>query len=127
MLSTKKAAAEQTEFLEEVVAIARRAATPVLEIYESNFRVRAKEDASPVTDADERAHDVIVEALGVLTPDVPVISEEGPKPDPCGRFWLVDPLDGTKEFAGRIGEFTINIALVEDGRPTVGVVLAPAV
>ena len=116
----------QIELLKEVVAIARSAGKAVLEVYESSFSVRAKDDASPVTDADERAHQLIVRALETVTPDIPVISEEGAKTDANARFWLVDPLDGTKEFIGRNGEFTVNIALVEDGRPALGVVLAPA-
>jgi 3'(2'), 5'-bisphosphate nucleotidase len=118
---------KQSELLQPVVAIARKAAVAVLDVYESRFNVRAKDDASPVTEADERAHELIVPALDALTPGVPVISEEGPQPAACARFWLVDPLDGTKEFIQRNGEFTINVALVEDGRPTLGVVLAPAI
>ena len=116
----------QKELLEEVVAIARRAAVAVLDVYEKSFSVRAKDDASPVTEADERAHELIVPALEALTPGIAVISEEGAQPAASARFWLVDPLDGTREFIQRNGEFTINVALVEDGRPALGVVLAPA-
>ena len=126
MLSTEGQGRIQKQMLEEVVLIAQKAAKAVLEVYGSGFGVRTKDDASPVTEADERAHDVIVPALAALTPGVPVISEEGARPDAGERFWLVDPLDGTKEFIERNGEFTINIALVENCRPTLGVVLAPA-
>ena len=91
-----------------------------------------KADKSPVTDADHAAEAIIVAGLRALTPDTPVVAEEemaaGRVPDASngGPFWLVDPLDGTKEFIKRNGEFTVNIALIEDGRPTLGIVLAPA-
>ncbi len=93
--------------------------------------VREKADASPVTEADEVAEAYILEALAKLTPDIPIVSEEaaseGYLPDVSGGcFWLVDPLDGTREFLSHNGEFTVNIALVEDGRPVAGVVHAPA-
>lgn len=92
---------------------------------------RAKPDQSPVTDADHAAEAIILAGLHRLTPEVPVVAEEevaaGRVPQVDGRpFWLVDPLDGTKEFLRRNGEFTVNIALVERGRLVVGVVLAPA-
>jgi 3'(2'), 5'-bisphosphate nucleotidase len=117
--------------LEALLPIAREAGRAILEVYATDFTARGKADASPVTEADERAEAIILEALGRLTPEVPVVSEEaasaGKIPDVRRRFWLVDPLDGTKEFISRNGEFTVNIALVEDGRPTLGVVFAPAV
>ena len=101
-----------------------------MQVYDSDFAVRGKADLSPVTDADERAEAVILARLAALTPDIAVISEEqaavGRAPPPARRFWLVDPLDGTREFVRRNGEFTVNVALVEDGRPTLGVVFAPA-
>jgi 3'(2'), 5'-bisphosphate nucleotidase len=116
--------------LEDVVTIARRAACEILDVYASDFRVTEKADASPVTDADERAAKVIVRELAALRPSYPVFCEDSPQAaggqTPRGRFWLVDPLDGTKEFIRRNGEFTVNIALVEDGQPVLGVVLAPA-
>ncbi|MCY1272183.1 3'(2'),5'-bisphosphate nucleotidase CysQ [compost metagenome] len=116
--------------LENVIAIARAAGELVGEIYRSDFEVRGKEDASPVTEADERAEALILQALALHTPEIPVISEEataaGRVPAVAQRFWLVDPLDGTREFISRNGEFTVNIALVEDGEPVLGVVLAPA-
>src|SRR5208282_4464176 len=101
----------------------------ILEVYATNFEVRDKSDASPVTAADERAEAIILAALAKLTPSIPVVSEEaaaaGRTPAVAERFWLVDPLDGTKEFINRNGEFTVNIALIENGYPTLGVVLAP--
>jgi 3'(2'), 5'-bisphosphate nucleotidase len=117
--------------LEGVVAAAREAGDAILEIYATDFAVRGKDDSSPVTLADERAEALILHRLGVLTPGVPLIAEEavaaGHAPDISGgRFWLVDPLDGTKEFIGRNGEFTVNIALIDKGQPVLGVVLAPA-
>jgi 3'(2'), 5'-bisphosphate nucleotidase len=116
--------------LEDVIAIARDAGKVVMEVYATDFAVRGKDDASPVTEADERAERVIVPALAALTPGVPVVAEEevaaGRVPTVGERFWLVDPLDGTKEFIGRNGEFTVNVALIEQGVPVLGVVLAPA-
>jgi len=113
--------------------IAERAGKEILAYYVEGgeIEIRRKADASPVTDADQAAEDFILAALKLLTPDVPVISEEaseaGHQPDISGgRFWLVDPLDGTKEFISRNGEFTVNIALIENGRPVAGVVHAPA-
>jgi 3'(2'), 5'-bisphosphate nucleotidase len=92
--------------------------------------VHGKADESPVTEADERAEALIVPALQALAPDVPVVAEEavaaGGMPVVGDRFWLVDPLDGTREFIGRNGEFTVNIALICDGAPVLGVVYAPA-
>lgn len=112
-------------------AIAVRAGEVILEVYSGEHGVRAKADASPVTIADERADRLIVAALEELTPDIPVVSEEtvetsGPAAAGAPLFWLVDPLDGTKEFIKRNGEFTVNIALVRDGRPVAGVVHIPA-
>jgi 3'(2'), 5'-bisphosphate nucleotidase len=118
------------ELLEQVLPITRAAGQAVLEVYATNFEVRDKSDTSPVTEADERAEAIILAALAKLTPSIPVVSEEaaaaGRIPAVAERFWLVDPLDGTKEFINRNGEFTVNIALIENGRPTLGVVLAPA-
>ena len=102
-----------------------------MRIYAGDHGVRDKADESPVTDADHAAELVIVTRLRALTPDVPVVAEEemaaGRVPAiGDGPFWLVDPLDGTKEFIKRNGEFTVNIALIEAGQPTLGIVLAPA-
>ena len=120
------------EMLEDVALLARQAGAVVMGIYATDFTVRGKGDASPVTEADEQAEAVIQAGLAALTPDIPVVAEEavanGCAPDVSGgRFWLVDPLDGTKEFVGRNGEFTVNIALIEHGVPVLGVVLAPAI
>lgn len=116
--------------LEEAVDIARAAGVAVLEVYEAELAVRTKGDGSPVTAADERAEGIILERLARIAPHVPIVSEESQDAARSGRaaecFWLVDPLDGTREFLEHRDEFTINIALVEDGMPRVGVVLAPA-
>lgn len=102
----------------------------VMAVYATDFAVRGKDDASPVTQADEEAERLILTALRQLTPDIPIVAEEeaaaGKIPEIAGRFWLVDPLDGTKEFINRNGEFTVNIALVKNGAPVLGVVFAPA-
>ena len=102
-------------------------------IYATDFAVQGKADASPVTLADQQAEAVIVAGLRALTPDIPIVAEEAmaagdaPRLAAGGRFWLVDPLDGTREFVARNGEFTVNIALIDRGQPVLGVVLAPAV
>jgi 3'(2'), 5'-bisphosphate nucleotidase len=121
---------QSAELIEVICAAARRAGAAILEIYARPFAVERKADASPVTCADELAERIIIEALHAATPDVPVVAEElcaaGGMPDAAPeRFWLVDPLDGTKEFIARNGEFTVNIALIEAARPVLGVVLAP--
>ena len=113
-----------------LIHLAAAAGREILDVYETPFDVTTKDDASPLTEADLRAHRVIVEGLHELTPDVPVISEEA-EPPPFAerrhwqRYWLVDPLDGTKEFVSRNGEFTVNIALIEAGEPVLGVVGVP--
>lgn len=123
--------------LEELEATVRRAGEAVMEVYAGAFAVEQKLDGSPVTEADKRSEEIILEGLAHMAPDVPVVSEEeadrnadGPgsaAPWRDGRaFWLVDPLDGTKEFVSRNGEFTINVALIEEGLPVLGVVFAPA-
>lgn len=116
--------------LDGIAALAREAGQVVMAVYATDFAVRGKNDASPVTEADERAEAVIVAGLQKLAPEIPIVAEEavaaGRVPELGDRFWLVDPLDGTKEFISRNGEFTVNIALVEHGVPVLGVVLAPA-
>ena len=123
--------ATASRLLEALVPIVRAAGAVVMDIYRADFTVRGKHDASPVTEADERAEALIVPALEALLPGVPVVAEEavaaGRLPALGRRFWLVDPLDGTKEFIGRNGEFTVNIALVEDGEAVLGTVFAPAI
>ena len=118
--------------LEQICQLAREAGDAIMQVYNgaAPLDVARKSDDSPVTAADIAAHNIIVHGLKQLSPDVPVLSEE----DPPGwdvrqhwqRYWLVDPLDGTKEFLKRNGEFTVNIALIEQGKPVLGVVYAPA-
>lgn len=119
-----------SSLLAEVARVAQEAAAVILEVYCSDFAVAAKSDRSPLTVADERAEALIVPALQALLPGVPVVAEEavsrGGVPAVGATFWLVDPLDGTREFVARNGEFTVNIALVEDGLPTLGVLQVPA-
>lgn len=110
--------------------IALDAGALIMEVYAKDFDVATKNDASPVTEADEKAEHLILKALKEAAPDLPVIAEEavaaGNIPDHGTRFALVDPLDGTKEFVNKRGEFTVNIAIIEHGRPVMGVVFAPA-
>ncbi len=115
---------------EAFCSIAERAGHEILSVYHGDFEVRSKADASPVTDADERAEQMILESLSRVAAGTPVVAEEsvaaGRVPDIGeGPFLLVDPLDGTKEFVNRNGEFTVNIALIEDGSPVLGVVHLP--
>jgi 3'(2'), 5'-bisphosphate nucleotidase len=110
--------------------IAQRAAAAILDVYESDFAVEQKDDRSPLTAADLAAHRVIVTALDGLTPRWPVLSEESAgiawrERARWTRYWLVDPLDGTREFVKRNGEFTVNIALIDDHKPVLGVVQTP--
>lgn len=118
--------------VDTVRAIAERAGKEILEVYGTDFDVSRKEDASPVTEADERAERLIIDAIRREIGDTyPIVAEEavagGDTPEVGDRpFWLVDPLDGTKQFVKRQGEFTVNIALIEDRRPILGVVHAPA-
>ncbi|MBM85742.1 MAG: 3'(2'),5'-bisphosphate nucleotidase [Rhodospirillaceae bacterium] len=116
--------------LDAIVAIARRAGVLIMKYYQGQIAVAEKTDGSPVTNADRAADALIVPALQSLTPDTPVVSEEsveaGEIPDVSGgTFWLVDPLDGTKEYINRNGDFTVNIGLIRDADPVLGVVLAP--
>ena len=119
------------QLLRDVEAIARRAGHAIMQVYARKFSVQEKADRSPLTEADVAAHTVIVEALETLTPSLPILSEEAVEAFPRSfagqRYWLVDPLDGTKEFIKRNGEFTVNIALIEQGRAVLGVVHAPAI
>ena len=120
------------DLVENVRETARQAGAIIMDIYNSDFAVKSKEDRTPVTEADEKSEDHIMRALASLTPDIPFIGEEsyaaGARPDISGGiFWLVDALDGTKEFVRRLDEFTVNIALVKNGEPKFGVVYAPAI
>lgn len=118
--------------LREIEAIARRAGAAIMEVYGDTaaMAVQYKDDDSPLTEADRRANAIIVGALAELEPRLPVLSEESAQPDyevrrQWRRYWLVDPLDGTREFVKRNGEFTVNIALVSDGVAELGVVHVP--
>ena len=118
------------DLLPAVLAIGEAASRAILKVYATEFAVDEKADTSPLTAADRAAHDIITSGLA---PDIPVLSEESPARDheyaTRGRWpelWLVDPLDGTREFVKRNGEFTVNIALIHQHRPVLGLVLAPA-
>lgn len=117
--------------ISKIVEVARQAGTLIMSVYQKDFAIYDKQDASPLTEADLKAHEHIVAALNAYTPDVPVLSEESSPASMADRmawtrYWLVDPLDGTKEFIKKNGEFTVNIALIENGHPILGVVHAPA-
>ncbi|WP_456373640.1 3'(2'),5'-bisphosphate nucleotidase CysQ [Thiolapillus sp.] len=110
--------------------VSREAGKAILAIYEQDFAVQHKEDDSPLTQADLASHEYITAALKRLTPEIPVLSEESAdvpweERRSWRRYWLIDPLDGTREFVKRNGEFTVNIALVQDGLPVLGVVHVP--
>jgi 3'(2'), 5'-bisphosphate nucleotidase len=112
------------------VKIAREAGREILEIYDSGFDIEHKDDKSPLTNADMASHHTIVEALSALTPDIPILSEESAKlpfeeRSQWHTYWLVDPLDGTREFIKRNGEFTVNIALIDNHRSILGVIHVP--
>lgn len=121
---------ELERLIPQVADIARHAAAAILEVYSGSFAVRNKADNSPVTAADMAAHHCIVDGLAKLTPQWPVLSEEAAnipwsERRQWQRYWLVDPLDGTREFVKRNGEFTVNIALIDGSESVLGVVLAP--
>lgn len=122
----------QTQLMQAVIDIAEAAGASILDVYENANApaVGLKADNSPITEADRRAHTLITERLAALTPDIPVLSEESAAVAFTIRkswtsYWLVDPLDGTKEFIKRNGEFTVNIAYIEQGRAVMGVVQVP--
>jgi len=123
---------ELTEIqVQAVIALAVRASDEVMRIYQQDFAVDFKDDESPITQADLHSHRCIVEGLLEITPGLPVLSEESSDEVKSTRigwqtYWLVDPLDGTKEFVKKNGEFTVNIALIHDHYPVFGVVYAPA-
>jgi 3'(2'), 5'-bisphosphate nucleotidase len=118
----------RADWLLQIVNAALEAGKEILHVYSSSFSVESKKDKSPLTEADKRAHAVITKALEGTK--IPILSEEGLLPEFEKRknwkqFWMVDPLDGTKEFVNRNGEFTVNIALIENGKPTMGVIYIP--
>ncbi len=115
---------------QQLVDLAHKAGLAILEIYRTDFEVVGKADDSPLTQADLAAHRVLVAGLAELTPDIPVLSEEEKAPEfavrqSWARYWIIDPLDGTKEFVNRNGEFTVNVALIEGNRAVLGVVGVP--
>ncbi len=117
--------------IHSVIDVARQAGNEILKIYQREFSVEEKEDRSPLTEADKKANEVILAGLEKYFPGIPFITEESKAQAyedrrDWERFWLIDPLDGTKEFIKKNGEFTVNIALVEAGVPTMGVVFQPA-
>jgi 3'(2'), 5'-bisphosphate nucleotidase len=116
------------DWLIQIINAALKGGEEILAVYNSDFAVETKDDKSPLTEADKRAHIAIMNALKIT--NLPVLSEEGKQMDYAERkdwkqFWMVDPLDGTKEFVKRNGEFTVNIALIEDGKATMGVIYVP--
>ncbi len=117
--------------IQKIISIARQAGAAIMGVYDTEFSVENKEDKSPLTEADRKSNAVIIAALQEAYPQIPIISEENREVPYAERaswdwFWLIDPLDGTKEFIKRNGEFTVNIALVHAGRPVLGVIYVPA-
>jgi 3'(2'), 5'-bisphosphate nucleotidase len=116
--------------LQSLIYTAQRAGAAIMAVYATDFAVRDKADASPVTAADEAAEKILLADLAVIAPGVPVVAEEsvaaGHVPVIAERFFLVDPLDGTREFVSHRDEFTVNVALIDAGEPVLGVVFAPA-
>ena len=116
--------------IQSLIYTAQRAGGAIMAVYATEFAVQSKQDASPVTVADEAAEKIILADLAAIAPGIPVVAEEsvaaGKVPVIADRFFLVDPLDGTKEFISRRDEFTVNVALIEAGEPVLGVVFAPA-
>ena len=118
------------KLLNQIITLAEQAGEKILEIYETDYAIEHKEDETPVTEADMAAHHFIEAGLKALTPEIPILSEESAgipfeTRQQWQRYWLVDPLDGTREFIKRNGEFSVNIALVDDGIAILGVVYAP--
>jgi 3'(2'), 5'-bisphosphate nucleotidase len=114
----------------DLLTISLEAGKEILEVYTQDFHVEFKDDDSPLTQADKRAHHSIMKGLHAMDPTIPVLSEEGSEiaySERCewSHYWLVDPLDGTKEFVKKNGEFTVNIAFIEGKYPSVGIIYAP--
>jgi 3'(2'), 5'-bisphosphate nucleotidase len=119
------------ELLPQVIALAKQAGEAIMAVYAGGIEVKRKQDNSPLTQADLAAHNIIEAGLNKLSPKLPVLSEESASiafstRSQWQRYWLVDPLDGTREFIKRNGEFTVNIALIDNHKPVIGVVFAPA-
>ncbi len=118
--------------LEKIVTIAKEAGDAILKIYKKDFTVEYKDDKSPLTEADTKANEIICTKLEKLYPNIPIMSEENKQTDYTVRknwkyYWCIDPIDGTKEFIKKNGEFTVNIALIHKDTPVLGVVYAPAI
>jgi len=117
--------------LGHLIAIATEAGEAIMKIYDRDFSVEMKENKTPLTEADKKSNEIILKRLSEFYPGIPFISEET-KATPYSErknwnyFWLIDPLDGTKEFIKKNGEFTVNIALMQNAKPIAGVVYAPA-
>lgn len=128
-MTEKKDVGDRAALLLALAETCVRAGAAIMAVYETDFSVAQKDDASPVTEADAAGEAIILAALARLAPNIPVIAEEevsaGRIPHTDGQFFLVDPLDGTKEFIQRRGDFTVNVALIEDFAPSLGVVYAP--
>jgi len=119
------------ELINSVKSIGVEAGSAIMDVYHTDYDIQIKTDNSPVTEADKKANTIISNKLNQLTPDIPILSEEGrnipfSERENWTSFWLIDPLDGTKEFIKKNDEFTVNIALIENGKPIFGVVYAPA-
>jgi 3'(2'), 5'-bisphosphate nucleotidase len=117
--------------IQDIITIAKEAGSVIMQVYKQDFEVEYKQDRSPLTLADKKANDIIESGLSQLSIKLPILSEEGKKTPYEERkhwkyFWLIDPLDGTKEFVKKNGEFTVNIALIHKDMPVLGVVYAPA-
>ena len=115
---------------DDIIKLARDAGAAIMAIYQQEFQIYDKDDKSPLTEADLASHHILIQGLAELTPEIPVLSEESSESVQSerihwSRYWLLDPLDGTKEFIKKNGEFTVNIALIENGEAIFGVVYAP--
>ena len=118
------------DLIKQLIEISEEAGKAILEVYNSDFDYEIKEDLSPLTKADTLSHEIICEGLKVLTPNIPILSEESSDipfniRSSWKQYWLIDPLDGTKEFIKRNGEFTVNIALINNNKPIFGIIHAP--
>ena len=120
----------ESELIEQLIKISKEAGKAILEVYNTNFDYQIKEDLSPLTKADTLSNNIICERLKVLTPEIPILSEENSDipfnvRSKWQKYWLVDPLDGTKEFIKKNGEFTVNIALIDNHLPVLGIIYVP--
>jgi len=120
----------KSDLIEQLIEISKEAGKAILEVYNTNFDYQIKEDLSPLTKADTLSNNIICEKLKVITPDIPILSEENSDipfniRSSWEQYWLVDPLDGTKEFIKKNGEFTVNIALIENNTPIFGIIHLP--